>query len=165
MISQELENAINKQINNEFYASYLYLSMSSYCDQKNLSGFATWMRLQSEEETGHAMKLLDFLSDCNGKVVLQGIDKPPVDFDSILRMSEQALGHEKMVTQRINDLYELAIKEKAFAVQTHLQWFLTEQVEEEKSAGDIVAKLKLIGNDVASLLALDAELGSRNATE
>ena len=161
MISKDLEKAINNQINNEFYASYLYLSMSSYCDQQSLSGFANWMRLQSQEETAHAMRLFDFLSDCNNKVVLKGIKEPPVDFDSILDMSEQALGHEEMVTKRINELYELALKENAFAVQTHLQWFITEQVEEEKSAGDIVAKLRLIGNDIASLLALDGELGGR----
>ena len=165
MISKKLENAINEQINNEFYASYLYLSMSAYCDRQNLSGFGQWMRLQSQEETGHAMKLFDFLADCNGTVKLKGISTPPVEFDSILSLCEEAYRHELKVSQRINALYALAQKENAFAVQTHLHWFLTEQVEEEKTSGDIVAKLKLTGDDVASLLALDRELGSRNNSE
>ena len=165
MISQKLENAINEQINNEFYASYLYLSMSAYCDRKNLSGFASWMRFQSQEETGHAMRLFDFLSDCEGVIKLQGIDAAPTEFDSILALCEKAHQHELKVSQRINALYALAIEEKAFAVQTHLHWFLTEQVEEEKTSADIVAKLKLINDDVASLLALDRELGSRTSTE
>ena len=165
MISKKLETAINDQINNEFYASYLYLSMSAYCDRQNLSGFAHWMRLQSQEETGHAMRLFDFLADCNGKIALKGINTPPTEFNSILALCEQTYQHELKVSKRINALYELAIKEKAFAVQTHLHWFLTEQVEEEKTAGDIVAKLKLIKDDVASLLALDGELARRDQAE
>ena len=165
MISEKLENAVNEQINNEFYASYLYLSMSAFCDRQSLSGFANWMRLQSQEETGHAMKLFDFLSDCNGTVRLSGIAAPPVEFDSILALCDQAYHHELKVSERINALYALAIKENAFALQTHLHWFLIEQVEEEKTSGDIVAKLRLIKDDVASLLALDRELGSRQSAE
>ena len=165
MVSEALENAINDQINNEFYASYLYLSMSAYCDRQSLSGFANWMRLQSQEETGHAMKLFDFLADSNGTVRLKGIPEPPVEFDSILSLAKEVLKHEIKVSSRINDLYELALKENAFSVQTHLHWFLTEQVEEEKSAGDFVAKLELIGNDVASLLALDREVDQRPVEE
>ena len=165
MISKKLETAINDQINNEFYASYLYLSMSAYCDRQNLSGFAQWMRLQSQEETGHAMRLFDFLADCGGTIALKGIGSPAIEFDSILKLCEQAYQHELKVSKRINELYELAIKEKAFAVQTHLHWFLTEQVEEEKAAGDVVAKLKLIDDDVASLLALDGELAQRDQVE
>ncbi len=165
MVSQILQDAINDQINNEFYASYLYLSMSVYCEKRNLSGLAGWLKMQSAEETGHGMKLFDFLMDCDGTVVLKGIAQPPTQFDSILSLFEQACEHEKKVTTLINELYELAIQEKAFAVQTHLQWFVTEQVEEEKTSSDIVAKLKLIGDDVASLLALDRELGSRTSAE
>ena len=165
MLSKKLENAMNDQINNEFYASYLYLSMSAYCDRQNLSGLAKWMRLQSQEETGHAMKLFDFLADCNKTIKLGGIAAPPIEFKSILHLFEQAYQHEVKVSKRINALYELTIEEKAFAVQTHLDWFLTEQVEEEKTAGDIVAKLKLIKDDVASLLALDRDLGERDLAE
>ena len=165
MISPNLEKAINDQINNEFFASYLYLSMSAYCDRQSLGGFAHWFRLQSEEEKGHAMRLFDFLSDCNGVVELKGIAAPATNFNSILALAEEAFNHEKKVSKRINDLYELALKEQAFAVQTHLHWFLTEQVEEEKSAGDIVAKLKLIGKEVAPLLELDRELGTRSSND
>ena len=160
MLSAAIENAINEQINNEFCASYLYLSMSAYCERKNFSGFAAWLRLQSQEETTHGMKLFDFVRDCDGKIVLREIAAPQSDFDSILSLFEKVLEHEIKVTQCINQLFELAHNEKAFVVQAHLQWFLLEQIEEENTSRDIVEKLRLIGNDVASLLALDRELGT-----
>ena len=109
MLSTAIENAVNEQINNEFYASYLYLSMSAYCERKNFSGFASWLRLQSEEETTHGMKLLDFVRDCDGTIVLREIAAPPLDFDSILSLFEKVLEHEMKVTQCINQLCELAI--------------------------------------------------------
>lgn len=161
MFSDELENAINEQIDREFYASHLYLSMSAFCEHENWSGFGSWLRLQSAEETTHGMKLFDFMLDCDKRVVLGGMEQPPDEYESLLAVFEQALRHEVMVSTRINALYDLASQEKAFAVQSHLQWFVLEQVEEEKTARDIVAKLKLIGNDVASLLAYDRELGAR----
>ena len=155
-------NAINEQINSEFEASYAYLAMAAFCDQQKFLGAAKWLRLQSDEERGHALKLFDFVLARDGKVQLKSIDQPQGDFDSLATVFEQALKNEQRVTGQINTLYELCFQEKAFAEMTELQWFLTEQVEEEKSSREIVAKLKLVGNDVPSVLDLDRELGARS---
>ncbi len=165
MMKKVLVDAINDQINNEFYASYLYLSMSAYCEGINFSGFASWLNMQSVEETGHGMKLYNFLIDCDEKIVLKEIKAPPSEYPSLLALFEQVLSHEMHVTKSINALYNIAHKENAFAVQAHLQWFLTEQIEEENTSRNIVEKLKLIDTDVASLLALDRELESRTTAE
>ncbi|MGH7586969.1 MAG: ferritin, partial [Gemmatimonadota bacterium] len=153
------------QINNEFYAAYLYLSMSGYFHGRNLTGFAHWMRLQREEEILHAMKLFEFVYDRNGDVELQAVKKPPASFDSPLDVMEQAFEHERAVTGKINELYELAVKEKDYPVQALLQWFITEQVEEEASALQIVERLRMIGDDSAALLILDAEMGARTTAQ
>ncbi len=165
MLGKVLVDAINDQINNEFYASYLYLSMSAFCESINFSGFASWLNMQSVEETGHGMRLYNFLIDCDEKIVLKAIKAPPSEYASLLSLFEEVLSHEMHVTKCINNLYGLAQKENAFVVQTHLQWFLTEQVEGENTSRNIVEKLKLIDTDVTSLLALDRELGSRAAVE
>ncbi len=165
MLSNAIEKAINEQINNEFYASYLYLSMASWCDRQNLTGFAGWLMLQSREETGHGMKFFEFLNDCEGTVKLLTIKAPPVEFKSMLNLFEQALEHEMKVTERINHLYDLAVKEKSFAVQTFLHWFLMEQIEEEKSARYVIGKLQLIANNAEALLMLDRELGERKTAD
>lgn len=161
MLSKKIQAALDDQINNEFYAAYLYLSMSGYFQGRNLTGFSHWMRLQREEEILHGMKLFDFVYDRNGEVELQAIRKPPASFDSPLDVMEQAFEHERAVTGKINDLYELAVKEKDYPVQALLQWFITEQVEEEASALQIVERLRMIGDDSAALLILDAEMGAR----
>ncbi len=161
MLSQVVQDGINKQINNELSASYIYLAMSAYCEHENFTGCARWMRLQSQEEHGHAMRLFDFLLARDGKVVLKTITEPTVKFKSLTNVFESALEQEQGTTAEIDQLYELAMKEKAFAVLVELQWFITEQVEEEKTAREIVAKFHLTKDDPAALLDLDRELGAR----
>jgi ferritin len=153
--------AINVQINSEFSAWYQYLAMAAFCDREKFVGAARWLREQSLEEYQHGMKLFDFVLARNGVVELITIDQPTRQFDSFAEVFESALKKEERVTQQINDLYELCFKCKAFAEMTELQWFLTEQVEEEKTAREIVAKFRLVGDDPGSLLDLDRELGTR----
>ena len=153
--------AINEQINSEFEASYTYLAMAAFCDQQRFLGAAKWLRMQSDEERGHALKLFDFLLARDGKVELKSIDKPLSEYESLGAVFEQALKHEQGVTTQINALYELCFTHKAFAEMTELQWFLTEQVEEEKTAREIVAKFRLVKTDPSALLDLDRELASR----
>ena len=153
--------AINEQINSEFEASYTYLAMAAFCDQQRFLGAAKWLRMQSDEERGHALKLFDFLLARDGKVELKSIDKPLSEYESLGAVFEQALKHEQRVTTQINALYELCFTHKAFAEMTELQWFLTEQVEEEKTAREIVAKFRLVKTDPSALLDLDRELASR----
>ena len=161
MISKALQDALNEQIKNELYSAYLYLSMSAYFERINLPGSARWMRLQSQEETSHAMKFFDHLNDRGGTVVLQAIDQPPSEFKSPLEMFQQALAHEQKVTGMINKLYALAVKENDYPAQVELQWFVTEQVEEEKNATQIVELLKMVGEHSPSLLMIDRQLGAR----
>ncbi len=161
MLSKTLQEAINEQIKNELYSAYLYLSMSAYCEANNLPGSARWMRLQSQEETAHAMKLFDYVNDRGGRVVLQAIDQPTAEFGSPLDVFQQVLAHEQKVTSLINKLYELAVKENDYPTQIELQWFIAEQVEEEKSASDVVELMKAIGDHGPSLIMADRQLGSR----
>lgn len=163
MLGKVLEDAINEQINKELYSAYLYLSMSAYCESVNLPGFANWMRVQAQEELGHAMMLFDYVNDRSGRVVLKAIDQPIPVWKSPLEMFEQVLKHERKVTGLIDQLYALAVKENDYATQTQLQWFITEQVEEEKNAGAVVEQLRLIGDQTAPLLMLDKELSTRQA--
>jgi ferritin len=165
MLGKAVEEAMNEQIKNELYSAYQYLSMAAYCESENLPGFAQWMRAQSREETEHAMKFYDFVLERNGRVVLHGIDGPVVEFGSPLEVFQQALEHERKVTAMINDLYGLAARENDYASQTFLQWFVTEQVEEEKNAGDVVETLKMIGEGSEALFLLDRELGQRRLEE
>ncbi|MBA3474459.1 MAG: ferritin [Rubrobacter sp.] len=165
MLDKAIQDAMNEQIKNEFYSAYQYLSMAAYCESANLPGFASWMRTQSQEETEHAMKFYDFILARNGRVVLQAMDQPVVDFSSPLEVFEQALEHEREVTTMINDLYGLAVRENDYASQAFLQWFVTEQVEEEKNAGDVVDTLKMVGEKSESLFLLDRELGGRTREE
>jgi len=161
MLSKKAQDAINEQIKNELYSGYLYLSMSSYFEASNLPGFAHWMRVQAEEEQAHAMKFFDFVNDRGGRVVLQAIDQPPVEFKSPLAVFEQTLEHEKKVTGLINKLYELALKENDYPTQVMLQWFIDEQVEEEKNATQIVETLKMTGETGQALIMLDHALAKR----
>ena len=154
-------NAINEQINSEFEASYTYLAMAGFCEQQKFLGAAKWLRMQSEEERLHGLKLFNFVLARDGKVDLHSIEQPKVAFDSLGAVFEQALTNEQRVTTEINALYELCFKEKAFAEMTELQWFLTEQVEEEKTAREIVAKFRFLKNDASATLDLDRDLGSR----
>jgi ferritin len=160
-MNETVFGAINDQINSEFTASYTYLAMAAFCERQKFVGAAKWMRLQADEERQHALKLFNFVLARDGVVELKSIDQPKSSFDSLAAVFEQALVHEQRVTVEINSLYELCFKEKAFAEMTELQWFLTEQVEEEKAAREIVAKFRLVKNDPAAILDMDRELGSR----
>ncbi|HHJ53428.1 MAG TPA: ferritin, partial [Caldithrix abyssi] len=146
MISKTMEKAINQQINYELYSEYYYLAMAAYCESIDLAGFAAWMIAQAEEERQHAMRLFKFLIDRDGRVVLDKIDKPQTEYKSILDMFEHVLEHERFVTSKITELYELAVKENDYPAQVELQWFIQEQVEEEKTAKDIIQQLKWIGD-------------------
>src|SRR5262249_32388914 len=160
-MSAVVHEAINRQINAELSASYTYLAMSAFCARQAFNGCARWLRFQSQEEYGHAMKLYDFLIARDGTVELKAMAEPKQTYDSIAAVFETAYAQEQEVSKQIDLLYELTFKERAFAATVELQWFLTEQVEEEKAARDIVAKFKLVGSDPASLLDLDRELGAR----
>ena len=153
--------AINDQINSEFQSSYTYLAMASFCDRQKFYGASKWLRLQSEEERQHGLKLFDFVLARDGVVELKAIAQPSTSFESLAAVFEQALAHEQAVTGQINGLYELCFAEKAFAEMTELHWFLTEQVEEEKTAREIVAKFRMVKGDAAAILDMDRELGSR----
>jgi len=165
MLNQKIQDAMNEQIKNELYSAYLYLSMSAYCESINLPGCANWMRMQDQEERIHAMKLFDFVHERGGRVVLQAIDQPPSEFKSLLDVFEKTLEHEQKVTGLINDLYALAVEEKDYASQIFLQWFVTEQVEEEDSVNQIIERLKMIGDSRQGLLMLDRDLGGRAAPQ
>lgn len=160
-LSSRLQEALNAQIGHELYSAHLYLSMAAYFESLTLPGFAHWMRVQHQEETGHALKLFDFVNDRRGRVVLGAIEAPPVDFQSPLDAMEKALEHERKVTSLIHNLYRQAVEESDYAAQNLLFWFAGEQVEEEKSVSDIVDQLKLIKGDGTGLLVLDARLGAR----
>ncbi len=161
MFSSAMEKAINDQIQKELYSAYVYLSMAAYFETNNLTGAASWMRLQHQEEQVHAMKFFDFINDRGGRVVLQAIQQPPTDFASPLAVFEAALAHEQKVSRSIHDLYALAVKENDYPTQAMLQWFINEQVEEEKNASAIVAQLRMIGDSPAALFMIDQQLGAR----
>jgi len=161
MIGKPMQDAMNEQINKELFSSYLYLSMAAYFEDKNLPGFANWLRIQAEEEREHAMKFYDFILERGGRVYLKAIDAPKTDWNSNLEVAEEVAAHEAKVTASINELYELALKEKDYPAQIMLQWFITEQVEEEKNAAEIVANLKLIEERGTAVFVLDKQLGKR----
>lgn len=153
--------AITRQIGAEFNASFSYLSMAGWCEHHKLMGAGRWLRAQSQEEHGHAMKLFDFVLARNFPVALPGLDQPRSEFDSIVTVFEAALAQEQEVSRNIDALYELAFREKVFAAMAELQWFITEQVEEEKTVREIVAKFNMVKDDPSSILDLDRELGGR----
>jgi ferritin len=163
MISQAMQESINEQIKHEFYSSYLYLAMSAYFETINLPGFAKWMLAQSAEEREHAMKFYDYLNDRGGAVELRAIDQPPGEFQSPLDVFQQTLEHERKVTALIHQLYAQALQENDYATQARLQWFITEQVEEEKNASQVIEQIKMTGGQTAALFVLDRELGARAA--
>lgn len=154
-------DAITKQIANEFAASFSYLSMAAWCEHHKYMGAGQWLRMQSQEEHGHAMKLFNFVLARNHEVKLPGIEQPRSEFASILDVFERALAQEQEVSRQIDALYELAFNQKVFAAMAELQWFITEQVEEEKTVREIVAKFQMVKDDPASVLDLDRELGGR----
>jgi len=158
MISKKMEKAINDQIKEEFSSSYIYLSMAAYCDSANLKGFAEWFRMQATEENMHAFKLYDYLLERGGKVVLQAIPQPESEFKSIQDAFEITLAHEQFITGKIGELNALAIAENDFATQAHLQWFITEQVEEEATADDILNQIKMVDCKPGSVFYIDQNI-------
>ncbi|MBM4171527.1 MAG: ferritin [Ignavibacteria bacterium] len=161
MLSKKMQKALNEQINAEIFSSYLYLSMTAYFEQENWTGFAHWMEKQSAEEYGHAMKIFEFVNEVGGKVELEAIEKPISEWKSVLNVFEESLKHELMITDKINNLYNMASTEKDHASGIFLQWFVTEQVEEVNTVEQIIHKLKMIGEHKGALYMLDRELGSR----
>ena len=163
MISVKMQKALNTHLNEEFYSSYLYLSMAAYFEAKNLKGFANWMRLQSTEEQLHGMKFFDFILQKGGKVTLTQIGEPKVEWKSISEVFSDTLKHEQKISGLINKLVDVAMTEKDYATNTFLQWFVTEQVEEEANVEEIIQKIEMIGDNKSGLYMLDNELGTRAA--
>jgi len=161
MFSANMTEAMAEQVNAEFYSSYLYLSMNSYLASINLEGMASWMKMQVQEELFHGMKIYNFILERGGRIILDQIARPPAEWDSPLAVFEDVYAHEQKVTGLINNLVNLAQDERDHATNIFLQWFITEQVEEEANASGIVHKLQLIGNDASGIFALDQELGTR----
>ncbi len=164
MLSKKMTTAINDQMNREIYSAYLYMSMSSFSSFIGLKGFANWFMVQYHEEMFHAMRMYEYLQRQGENAKLQALKKLPTEWDSPLQMFEKTLEHEQKVTNWINELMELAIKEKDHATQIFFQWFVTEQVEEEENDNDIIARLKLIKSNAQGLLMLDQELSTRVTT-
>lgn len=164
MLSEKMSTAINEQINKEMYSAYLYMSMSSYSNTLGLKGFANWFMVQYHEEMMHAMKMYEYLHRHGAPVRLMKIDEPPAEFESALDMFEKTLAHELTVTRSINELMDLAIAQKDHATQIFLQWYVTEQVEEEENDNEIIAQLKMIGNSPQGLMMLNRELTARSAS-
>lgn len=160
--TKPMQEALNTQICSEFSSAYTYLSMSAHCAAQNLNGFAAWLRIQAQEEAGHAMKIYDYLEDRGGRVILQAVDRPAAEWKTPLDLFENVLAHERKVTGEVDTLYALSVQEKDYASQAFLQWFVTEQIEEEKIAGQVVDHLRLIGDNRSGLLLLDRELGQRS---
>ncbi len=161
MLSEKMEKAFNDQINAEIFSSYLYLSMAAYFESQNWMGFAAWMKTQSQEEYGHAMKFFKYVNDVGGKVTLDAIEKPKNNWEFPLAVFEEAHKHELYITERINKLVALADLEKDYAANIFLNYFVTEQVEEIATVNQIIHKFKLIGDNKSSLFFLDRELGMR----
>jgi ferritin len=163
MISKKMQDALNRQINEEMYSSYLYLAMSALCEHEGFKGTAQWLRVQAREEYGHAMRIFEYVLERGGQVVLAAIQKPDVMFKSLLDIFERTLKHEQHITACIHKLADQAVAEKDHATQNLLAWFVNEQIEEEANAGDIVTRLKMAGTAGAGLLFVDSELGRRKA--
>jgi ferritin len=161
MVSEKMQKALNDQITAEFYSAYLYLSMAAYFESLNLGGFANWMRVQTQEELAHGMIIYNHVNERGGRVKLAAIEAPPVEWRSPQHVFEEAYAHEQKVTGRINALVDLAIKESDHATNAFLQWFVTEQVEEELNASTIANQLKIAGNSPNALFMIDRELAAR----
>ena len=163
MITKKMEKALNAQINREFYSAYLYLAMSAYCNKINMHGCEHWFRMQYAEEILHMTRMFDYIMQHGGEAHLMKIDEPPADFGSVLGAFEAGLKHEQFITGSINGLLDVAVEEKDHATRVFLQWFITEQVEEEANVKEIVDRLKMIGDNGAALIKIDKKLSQRTA--
>jgi len=161
MLSKKMEEALNEQINKEMYSAYLYMSMSAHSTNAGLPGFANWFMVQYKEEMEHAMKIYDYVNNQGGRVKFKTIEEPLSTFKDAMDMFQKTLKHEQFITKSINELVDLAFKERDHATQIFLQWFVTEQIEEEGNDNDIIAKLKLAGDEGNGLFMIDKELGAR----
>jgi len=161
MLISRIEKELNKQINKEFFSAYLYMSMSAYFQSVDLLGFANWMAVQAKEELTHAEKFYNFIHERNGKVVLEQLEKPQTEWASPLAAFEDSLKHELFITASINELVNIALEEKDHATNIFLQWFVTEQIEEESNATEIIRKLKLMKDAPGGMFMLDKELAAR----
>jgi len=164
VISESIRTALIKQLNRELESAYVYLSMSAWCSREEFSGAAHWFRLQYDEEQIHGTKLFDYLIDQGAAVGLLPVAAPEEDFDSLVEVFEAALAHERGMTEHLNDLSDLALRERDHATYNLLQWFVTEQVEEEATVSEIIGKLRLVGTDGYGVLMVDNELGARSLT-
>ncbi len=161
MLSKKMLKALNDQVNAELYSHYLYLAMAAHCEAENLSGFAHWLKAQSYEEYGHGLKIFGYIQQRGSRVSLKAIEEPPAKWASPLAVVEDVAKHERLVTSKVNDLVDLAIAEKDHATLAFLQWFVTEQVEEEATADALVQKLKLVRDTPSGLFMVDRELAAR----
>ena len=161
MISNKMCKALNDQVNAELFSSYLYLSMSSWFSERSLSGFASWMRIQAQEEISQAMKIYDYIIELGGKIQLAAIEQPESSWKSAVAVVEEVARHEAKVTGLVNDLVEVALSKKDHAANIFLQWFVAEQVEEEASVGEVFERMKMIDGDSAGMFAMDMELAKR----
>jgi ferritin len=161
MINKKIEDALNTQINLEQYSAQLYLAMSAHCERKSFRGFAQWLRVQSQEETAHALKLVAFVLDRSGQLELRQIQSPPKDYGSVIEVFEQILAHEQSISASINKLFELSRQEKDYASEITLQWYVTEQVEEEATVSQIVDQLHAVGDKGGGIWYLDSKMGKR----
>ncbi len=164
MISKKTQKALNEQVNKEMYSAYLYMAMSAYSDSIGLKGFANWFMVQYHEEMLHAMKIYEYVTRQGGEVKLAEIKEPPARFGTPLEMLKKTLEHEKFITKSINTLVDLAMGEKDHASQIFLQWYVTEQIEEEENDNDIISKLEMVGASKDGLFMLDKELAARLTT-
>lgn len=165
MISKVMQEAFNKQINEELASAYVYSSMANYFEHLSLKGFAHWMRLQTEEELAHARRIITFMNDRGGRVILEGLSAPKAEWDSPLAVFKDAYEHECHISECINNLSTLAVNEKDHASHAFLEWFVTEQVEEESNADEIVQQLKLVEGAPSGLFLIDRELAQRPGSE
>jgi ferritin len=162
-LGKKMQDAVNDQIKEELFSSYIYLSMAAYFESVNLPGFAHWMRVQSQEELQHALKFFDFVNERGGRVELKALDQPPVEYSGPTAVMEKTLEHEQYITGRIHALYSLAVEEKDYASFSTLQWFVDEQVEEEQNAGEILELLKTVGDKGQGLIMVDRKLAARGS--
>ncbi|MCP5048807.1 MAG: ferritin [bacterium] len=161
MLKKKVEDALNKQINEEFYSAYLYLSMAAYTEQRNLMGFAHWFKIQVQEEWAHMVKIQKHIQDRGGEVRFDAIRQPPQKWNSPIDIVQGAVNHEENITECFNKLMDIVVAEKDYAAHNLVNWFIDEQVEEENTAHQVLEKLKLIGDSGPALLMLDNELGQR----
>jgi len=165
MIPKKMLEALNAQVGEEFHSAFLYLAMSAWCDSKTFKGFSRWLRVQFQEEQTHALKLVDHIIDRGGSLSLSAIPAPTVEFKSLTECFEAVLGHERHVTEKVHALHDLAVREHDVAAQVFMQWYVTEQIEEEAHSSEILEKLKMVGDRPGAALYLDKEYGKRGSKD